>query len=325
MEELTVAGGHGLTEQNLEAARLAVLNVPENHRQTNATKILILKENVKEIIDSAAGDEFNYPELWAQYIELDPTARNFEDLSDETLTYYARFMVNVLFTYGPEARKLKASDPDKAWDLIMYNGILKNCIRIQTFKNTARPAYKPCYIRPTSTVGGFLLLTPKSSGLLAVDILCKMGNYVQNENRTLLTPLGGSVFSKDSIPKIMAELGKTKVEVCNMINASAQSNGHLLRDSHCSVALVCAIVAVSKIKSVDEKSQIHNKIARQYYAKDKKFDAPTFNVFAAYATSGAPSEAEYSILSKVLLEIKESRVRATVSNISLSSRQVQGN
>jgi len=121
----------------------------------------------------------------------------------------------------------------------------------------------------------------------------------------LLSPLAGSVFSKDDIPKIAQALGATSTRIVQVINASSQSGGHYLKDSKLHIAIVAAIVATRGVKDKKMKDSIIGKTIKQYLNAKKEFKMRHFEVYAEFGHVGVPSNLSPDNLLKMFDDIQK--------------------
>lgn len=234
----------------------------------------------------------------AEFNSLHSTAQfDFGKLEDEfekacpdyktTLTtsgsYFSiQFCSLMIFTIGPSSRSVKKGDRETYWSMSipLANKTEFATINVATYKTKPPKVLQPLFEK------GHICLTVKQGSLLALSILSQVVK-MSAENSCLLTPLAGSIFCRDDIPKIAACLKMTEAAVTNMLNKSAQSGGFYLSGSDCAAAVVCALVAT---RNADEKvaNSIVNKTVKQYIGKKKDFKDNIFNCLADYATGGVP-------------------------------------
>lgn len=233
-----------------------------------------------------------------EFNSLHSTAQfDFEKLEDEFLKVCPDYKANItaggsyfciqfcslmIFTIGPSSRSVKKGDRETYWSMSIpsVDGTELRTINVATYKTKPPKVLQPIYEK------GHICLTVKQGSLLALNILSQVVK-LNIENSCLLTPLAGSIFCRDDIPKIAKCLNMDESAVTNMLNKSAQSGGFYLSGSDCAAAVVCALVAT---RNADEKvaNSIVNKTVKQYIGKKKEFKDEIFNCLADYATGGVP-------------------------------------
>lgn len=198
------------------------------------------------------------------------------------------FASKVLFQIAPESRKGDRVK-NQIWRLKFIeedsDGKSKyGVVFIATYRSTN---YIDNYIS-----GSRLCLTVKQAGMLAMKTFIEVSKLAINIEPPvfLLTPLAGSVFSRDDIPKLSAELGISNSIALAAINASCQSGGQYLAESRLHVAVLAAIVATRNVKDKRTTESIIARTIKQYLSKDKTFDDRKFNIYAKYAHGGVPAE-----------------------------------
>ncbi|CAG9814605.1 unnamed protein product [Phaedon cochleariae] len=106
-----------------------------------------------------------------------------------------------------------------------------------------------------------MCVTVEQARLLAMDGFDRLATYALNlpNSLVLLTPLAGSIFSRDDIAKIAQDIGVTPIQVLCAINNSCQSGGQYLNRSSINIAVVASIVATRNIKDEDVAASIVGK------------------------------------------------------------------
>lgn len=261
----------------------------------------------KDLLDKYCGVDFDVSKLYADYIKIDPTFGRLEVLDMEDKAFCWAFCVKVIYEVGPEARRRKKKDGDKAWIMKFAKGDTVKTVTIATYKDESS-TYTP------HSSDDYLLLTVKQAGIIAVKILNRVVTLAHAASRQiLLTPLAGAIFPKDSIPEIGRQLGMSDDAVAKMMNCSCQPGGQHLEESTSACALVASIVAVSQCKDENLKKRIYSKTAKQYHAKKKPFSQNMFDILARYATSGVPKEISY----EVLLQNFEALQKVAINSVAI--------
>lgn len=233
------------------------------------------------------------------------------------------FSAKMLFEFGPYIRNEKKSKGDKAIRFkFPYNKTVVSgdettnelCVKtviVSTFKDIV---YK------NKEEGSKMILTFKQAGMLAMVTFLSAVEYIYSQNEmTLMTPLCGAVFSRDSIKEMASSLNKEEVAIIKMINASSATGGQYLPESDLACAVVCTISTTKRVTNKDVRSQMITKIIKQYSSKHKQYEPKNFSVFAKHALGGVPPgmDAETMIENFSNIQISEVTLRAQ----ALASKQ----
>lgn len=217
---------------------------------------------------------------------------------------------------------MRKKDGDKTWRLMFVynkNNKLQTKVAFVSTYKADETTYK-IEAEPTR-----ITLSVKTASLLAIIILNKLNQISINMNPpvVLLSPLAGSVFSKDDIAKISANTGATHYKTVKVINASCQSGGHYLADSRLHTAAVAAIVATRAIKDKKMKDAIIGKTIKQYLSVKKVFEPRLFEIYAEFGHGGVPSTLSPDNLVKLFDEIQKiTPIQASMA-ARVTKRQVQ--
>jgi hypothetical protein len=227
-----------------------------------------------------SGTPFEYSKLQEEFKKACPDFDKI--LTDATKSIALEFASLMLFVVGPKTRSFKKGSNDGKWRFRMVNGDSFYAVYVSTYKNAPPAAAQPIL------AGNQLMLTIKQGSLLALDTLSKLIPIALGNNLTVLTPLAGSVFSKDNIKGLSEKTGQDAGYVLTAINQSAQSGGFYLPFSSAAIALVCAISAT---KNADQKvrDSIITKTVKQYHSKGKIMDWREYDNYSYYAHGGVPS------------------------------------
>lgn len=118
----------------------------------------------------------------------------------------------MIYEVGPEARQVRKKDGDKTWRFMFVynhgNKLQTKVAFVSTYK-TDEASYK-IEAEPTK-----ITLSVKTASLLAIIILNRLNeiSMTMEPQVALLSPLAGSVFSKDDIPKIAHAINVTPLRV----------------------------------------------------------------------------------------------------------------
>jgi len=210
---------------------------------------------------------------------------------DYTQKYYSvDYCGKVLYEIGPMSRRVKAGQADKYYDIIMPDG---EHAFIATYKSGSQYEYK--------ATANYISLSVKQASLLAMTVLDDIIEVLP-EDKMVLTPLAGAIFSKECMHEIAAERGMRLKDVAKMINSSCQGGGQYLQNANGSIAVVAAWAASKNVQAKQARTQIVSKVYRQYAAQNKKPDLDACKFFARYATGGMPSDFSISSLDKIFSE-----------------------
>lgn len=226
------------------------------------------------------------------------------ELTLETPSKAVEFCSKMIYEVGPEARQVRKKDGDKTWRfMFVYNndGKLKTKVAFVSTYKADDASYK-IEAEPTR-----ITLSVKTASLLAIMILNKLNEISMNMDAQviLLSPLAGSVFSKDDIPLMARTMNVTPHKVVSIINASCQSGGHYLKDSRLHCAAVGAIVATRGVKDKRMRDAIIGKTVKQYLNVKKPMNVTFFNVYAEFGHGGMPSDLSPDNLIKLFDDIQK--------------------
>nr|QRW41732.1 MAG: nucleoprotein [Miglotas virus]QRW41734.1 MAG: nucleoprotein [Miglotas virus]QRW41736.1 MAG: nucleoprotein [Miglotas virus]QRW41738.1 MAG: nucleoprotein [Miglotas virus]QRW41740.1 MAG: nucleoprotein [Miglotas virus] len=182
--------------------------------------------------------------------------------------------------------------------------VISGCISIASYKNSPPPT------TPPKADKNCIILTLKQASIAALRIMdyftqeaCAHGHYI-------LTPLGGAIFSRDSINEmfnvdLIKATFKAKCNLVMAINASAQSGGQHDRNARADIAALCALVATGNVKERRVRESIVHKTVKQFIASKRPLDKALFKAMAPYATGGLPHDFCLEVLDT---EYKEARI-----------------
>lgn len=254
-------------------------------KHTVEREYIILGLEPSEFIKKHGAVEFSLPILQQQFKTI--CEDYMEALVGDIKSKAVEFCSLVIYEIGPESRK-GSKTSDKVWKVrfpYSVNGALKTkTLFIATYRTET---FKSLYEKDEKMV-----VTVKQAGLLAMDTFDRLTDvaYNMSDPVTLLTPLAGSIFSREDIPEMAKLIGTTPSVITKAINNSCQSGGQYLASSTINVAVVPCIVATRNIKDKDLMHSIIGKIIRQYLSCGKTFKPDKFSTYCVYAHGGVPSE-----------------------------------
>jgi len=143
-------------------------------------------------------------------------------------------------------------------------------------------------------------LSLKYAGMLATEELQQIKKCLADDKK-VLAPLAGAVFSKDCIKEIARDRGISHEETVNMINASCEGGGHQLYSSDGNVAIVAALCASRGIKDYNQRTNLVTKTFKQYASIGKRPDLDGIKFYSKFATGGMPPD----MTLKSMVEIME--------------------
>lgn len=263
---------------------------------------VILGTTPQEFMDRHGSAAFDFNAIRAHFSLI---CEDFEaQLALETPSKAVEFCSKMIYEVGPEARQVRKKDGDKTWRFMFVykkNNKLQTKVAFVSTYKTDESSYK-VEMEPTK-----ITLSVKTASLLAVIILNKLNGISMNMNPPviLLSPLAGSVFSKDDIPKIAEELNAQVYKIVCVINASCQSGGHYLDDSRLHCAAVASIVATRNVKDPKMKDAIVGKTIKQYLNVKKEFKTTFYEAYAEFGHGGVPSVLSPNNLIKLFEDIQK--------------------
>lgn len=263
---------------------------------------VILGVTPQEFIEKHGSAAFDFDAIRRHFSLI---CEDFETaLSLDTPSRAVEFCSKMIYEVGPEARQVRKKDGDKTWRfMFVYNKrdrLQTKVAFVSTYK-TDEASYK-VETEPTK-----ITLSVKTASLLAIIILNRLNAISMNMTPSviLLSPLAGSVFSKDDIPTIADAIHAQPLKVVQIINASCQSGGHYLRDSRLHCAAVASIVATRSIKDKRLKDAIIGKTIKQYLNMKKEFNARFYEAYAEFGHGGVPSNLSPDNLVKLFEDIQK--------------------
>lgn len=271
-----------------------------------AKDYIMLGVTPNDFIKHHGSSEFNLAKLQADFKTI---CTDYDDpLTGDDKSMAVEFCSKVIYTIGPESRK-GVKTTDKVWKLKFCRAdsnkqLIGGTLFIATHRTTE---YDKNFVS-----GEKLCVTVKQAGLLALPIFDKLCDlaFGQPNPITLLTPLAGSIFSRDDIPALAKKLGVTQEVTIKVINNSCQSGGQYLDNSSASLATVASIVATRNIKDKDVRDGIIGKTIRQYLMQGKTFNKDAFKAYSEYAHGGVPSELSVDKLLTDYTSYKEASIRS---------------
>lgn len=122
--------------------------------------------------------------------------------------------------------------------------VVVGAITVSTYKNGNAPT------APPEIADRCLRLTVKQGTMVALFIMEKFTRVAMENGLTILTPLAGAIFPRDSIDrlwedKVIETSFRTKHASIDAINKSAQNGGQFLNNSR--VDIICGKVQVTAI------------------------------------------------------------------------------
>ena len=179
-----------------------------------------------------------------------------EGLTMDVKSLAVEFCAKMIYTAGPESRKIKPGQVDKTWRFIFKDRRGQDhYVFVSTYK-TQTYDYKN-----DETV---MSISVKQASLVAMDTLNRITILANTENQTILTPLAGAIFSRDDMKEIAIVLQRNVDEATIIINSSCQSGGQYLTLSDGSTAVVAAFAATRNLKDENLRRSIITKITKQY-------------------------------------------------------------
>lgn len=211
-----------------------------------------------EFRDIHTGVEFDLVKLRAKFKTICPDYMS--ELKMDTSSQAVEFCSKVLFEIGPLARRVKASDGDKAWEFSFKKSLSEEAtlstgrVYIATFK-VANNSFKQ------TESDKVLILTFKQSALLCMDTFCKLVTLFASLDAAthLMTPLCWACFSKTDLLIMSKITGWTVAILLVKMNSSAQSGGHYLPDSNGTLAAICVHAATRNLKQESVRQSICTK------------------------------------------------------------------
>lgn len=200
----------------------------------------------------------------------------------ETQSYAVSFTSKMLYDIGPQSRKVRRETGDRYWKVKLPGGDAV----IATHRTQLNYEYQ---LIETSDDKKCVMLSMKYAGMLATDELSLIVKAL-GEDKPVLAPLAGAVFSKDCIVEIAKDRSMAKIDVINMINSSCQGGGQHLDDSNASMAIVAALCASRGMKDESSRANLVGKTFKQYAAAGKRAEIDEVRVYGKYATGGLPIE-----------------------------------
>lgn len=272
-----------------------------------------------------ASTEFDFDTLKTTFKDY---CRDFsDDLKDNVPSKALEFSSKMLFELGPYIRNVKKNKGDKAirfrfpYSKAGTDG--KNVLKIKT---VIVSTFKDILYNKMEE-GGFMILTFKQAGLLAMVTFLKAVEFCYSKQTTpvmLMTPLCGAVFSRDSITNMGRELGITEIETLKVINASTTAGGQHLVDSDLACSVAAMIAATRRVTDKNVRNSIITKLIKQYSNKHKVYHPNKFNIFAKYALGGVPPGMDADTLIENFTNIQTTQVtlRAATTAIKQSEKSV---
>lgn len=262
------------------------------NQHEDSAHVLMMGITPKELSELYGGVSFNMEKLETEFQKICPDYG--DSLVWDKTNYALDFAAKMAFIVGPESRSVKKPGTDKKWKFrfIIERGDAHfyGTIFVCTFKNTTPPCPQPVVENKK------LVLTIKQASLLSIVMISKAVPLCLANNSILLTPLAGAIFSKQDIPKLVAEAtpgavsNKDTEGIITAIIQSCQSGGQHLPNAKCHIALVASICATNNMKDKKLRDTIISKTYKQYIASGKELDIEKFKIYSRYATGGVPAE-----------------------------------
>lgn len=248
----------------------------------------------EEFLEDHGGDNFDFAKVKLKFGDMCHDFANALDKGEPNMG--VQFASIIIYTVGPQSRKVKTKMNDKVWVFrFPYKGVSKDSLKIMyntvcvsTYKNDENE-YKV-----DLSQGYKLRLSVKHATLLSIDVLNRVTDLAMTLAVPVLvmSPLAASIFSRLDINAISMETSRTPAEILKQLNSSCQSGGHYLGDSTVAIAAVAAIMSTSGLRAKNkhtEANSIVTKTIKQYLAAKKEFNEDEFVIFARYATGGLPT------------------------------------
>lgn len=246
---------------------------------------------LKEFLEKHSGSEFNFVKLCQDFTTHCPDFT--QELDPDVRSMAFQFCSMILFTIGPESRKVKKTTGDKTWKFRFPVKVAGqdapdvHMVHVSTFK-AENSVYAP------ESNERSLLLTLKQAGLLAQHTLTKVIKLSYGtEKAMIMTPLCGAIFNRDRVIDLSKELGSDPDIVLAILNQSSQSGGQYLPLSDINCAVVCACAATRGLKDENVRKSIIIKTFKQYVTQEKVPDMNLIAVYSKYATGGMPKGFSY--------------------------------
>lgn len=263
---------------------------------------VILGVTPQEFIDRHGSSAFDFEGIRRHFSLI---CEDYENaLALETPSKAVEFCSKMMYEVGPEARQVRKKDGDKTWRFMFVyndNNKLKTKVAFVSTYKTDDASYK------IEKEENKITLSVKTASLLAVVILNKLNEISMSLEPPiiLLSPLAGSVFSKDDIPLIAEGVRTTAHKVVCVMNASCQGGGQYLRDSRLHCAAVSSIVATRGIKDKKMRDAILGKTVKQYLNAKKELNPRYYEVYAEFGHGGVPSNLSPDNLIKLFDDIQK--------------------
>nr|WQM60715.1 MAG: putative N protein [Phasmaviridae sp.] len=270
-------------------------------------------------------DDVNFDELCSNFREFIPDFGQNIIRGQGQMSIF--FTAKILFEVGPESRKVKRGSGDKTWKFNIRNeqNVITKAVYVATFKS------KNSYTKTANTQ--VLVLTIKLATLLASVTFGQLIKFAINEDKILMTPLAGAIFSRVDIKELHEKLLQYKsdltiADVVITINTSCIPGGQYLPTSTAHCAAVCSIVATTNMKDQTLRSSIISKTVRQYLAAGKTLDKVLFGIYAQFANGGIPNGLEPDTLLELFTESRKisklEQKKTLDSSVRTSTVQVPG-
>lgn len=283
-------------------------------RHSVQREYILLGISPEDYINKHGASEFSLSDLQACFKTI--CEDYMTDLVRDRRSMAVEFCSLIIYEIGPESRK-GSKTTDKIWKMRFPYNVNGRLITKTLFVATYRTQqYKTLYEANVK-----LVVTVKQAGLFAMDTfdrLTKMA-YQPASPLTLLTPLAGSIFSRDDIPDVSNKTGIPIETLIIAINNSCQSGGQYLNNSSITIAIVSAIVATRNIKDKDTMNSIIGKTIKQFLACGKVFKEDNFLVYSSYAHGGIPSNMAVENLISTFTKMND----PTMRNLAIAAGQTQ--
>lgn len=186
-----------------------------------------------EFLEDHGVDNFDFNKMKMRFGDMG--FDYFNKLKEGEPNMGVQFASIIIYTVGPQSRKVKAKSNDKVWIFrFPYDGLKSDNLRVKyntvyvsTYKNEDNE-YK---IDLTTT--NKLRLSVKHATLLSIVVLNNVTDLAltMKSPSMVMSPLAGSIFSRMDIDSMVLETGNSAGKILKQLNSSCQSGGHYLDES----------------------------------------------------------------------------------------------
>jgi len=281
------SGGAGQPEQQFDLNAEVKKKTPQNIRDHLLQQTFrVMPLSPEDFVNKHSSSSFDLPDLFAKFKKVCP---DFEEdfVNSKQGRYCIGFCSEVIFQIGPMNRRLRKADKDRSWCLVLGKEPNLTYVFIATFKQDQTKLTK-------MENDGVLGLTIKQASLIAVEILCRLMKCLKDDGdfneKLVLTPLAGAIFSRKDVPNIARALGWSVIDTLSIINRSCQSGSQYFPENAVSseVAVVAAVIATRPLEKKTTRDNIIVKTLKQYMANHHNFDGTKMSLIATYANCGLP-------------------------------------